>query len=91
MRGSRSASLYPAVTTKVSGKLFVDHLAYLDQLVESASECKLWPILNLEDLVELDRAALFYLMNGEGHDFGIVFRPNFIQEWMDHERADRAA
>ncbi len=91
MRGSRSESLHPAVTIRVSGKLFVGHLSYLDQLVQSAADCKLWPMLNLEDLVELDRAALFYLINGEGHDFGIVFRPHFIEEWMDHERSDRAA
>jgi hypothetical protein len=91
MRGNRSELHLPAVAIRVSGKLFVGHLEYLDQLVQSAAECKLWPMLNLKDLVELDRAALFYLINGEGHDFGIAFRPNFIEEWMDHERSDRAA
>jgi hypothetical protein len=91
MRGGLSESFHPTVTIRVSGKLCVDHLAYLDQLVQSATECKLWPLLNLADLVELDHAAAFYLMNGEGRDFGIVLCPNFVLEWMDHERSDRAA
>jgi hypothetical protein len=91
MRGSQSECVHPTITIRVSGKLCVDHLAYLDQLVQTAAECKLWPLLNLEYLVELDRAALFYLINGEGHDFGIVLCPNFIEEWMDHERCERAA
>ncbi len=91
MRGVHSECVYPTVTIKISGKLCVDHLAYLDQLVQSATECRLWPLLHLQDLIELDRAAMFYLMNGEGHDFGIVCCPNFILEWMDHERSDRAA
>ncbi|MBZ5680155.1 MAG: hypothetical protein LAO24_08620 [Acidobacteriia bacterium] len=90
MRGGRE-SVHPTITIRVSGKLFVGHLAYLDQLVQSAAQCKLWPLLNLEGLGELDRAALFYFINGEGHDFGIVFCPNFVQEWMDHERSDKAA
>ena len=51
----------PHITIRVSGKLFQGHLAYLDQLVHSAVECRLWPQLNLSCLEELDRAALFYL------------------------------
>jgi hypothetical protein len=47
-------------------------------------------VLNLAHLEELDRAALFYLLHGEKRDFGIVSCPNFIREWMEHERA-RAA
>jgi hypothetical protein len=39
----------------------------------------------------LDRAALFYLINGENRDFGIVSCPRFIREWMDHERDQAAA
>jgi hypothetical protein len=75
------------VTIRVSGKLFVGHLAYLEQLVESAADCGLWPVLSLANLNELDRAAVFYLVNGEGRDFGIVSCPNFIQEWMHHEKS----
>ena len=89
-RGS-SPKLAPQVTIRVSGKLFEGHLPYLDQLVHSAAECRLWPVLNLAQLEELDRAALFYLMNGENHDFAIAFCPNFIREWMEHEREGTAA
>ena len=80
----------PTVTIRVSGKLFQGHLSYLDQLVNSAADCRLWPLLSLSHLEELDRAALFYLMRGESRAFSIVACPNFIREWMEHER-DRAA
>lgn len=86
MDQSKLQSLAATVTIKVSGKLFVGHLAYLDQLVETAAECELWPLLSLDQLDELDRAALFYLVNGEGRDFSIVSCPHFVQRWMDHER-----
>ena len=43
------------VTIRVSGKLFQGHLSYLDQLVNSATECRLWPLLSLSQLEELDR------------------------------------
>jgi hypothetical protein len=82
--------LAPRVNIRVAGKLFYGHLAYLDQLIQSAAECRLWPVLYLTYLEELDRAALIYLVTGENRDFGIVSCPNFIRQWMDHER-DRAA
>ena len=78
------------VTIRVSGKLFQGHLEYLDQLVRSAIECHLWPLLNLSQLEELDRGALFYLINGENREFGIISCPNFLREWMEHEK-QRAA
>jgi hypothetical protein len=81
----------PNVTIRVSGKLFQGHLEYLEQLVHSAAECSLWPLLNLSQLEELDRAALFYLVNGENHEFGIVSCPNFIRERMDDESHRSAA
>ncbi len=81
----------PTVTIRVSGKLFQAHLSYLDQLVQSAADCQLWPLLNLAHLEELDSAALFYLMRGENRDFGIVSCPNFIREWMEHEKERTAA
>jgi hypothetical protein len=84
-----SPKLAPHVTIRVSGKLFQGHLEYLDQLVQSASECRLWPQLNLSCLEELDRAALFYLIRGENRDFDIVSCPGFIRDWIEHER-DRA-
>ena len=76
----------PHITIRVSGKLFQGHLSYLDQLVRSAAECHLWPLLSLSQLEELDRHALFYLMDGENRDFGLISCPNFIREWMEHER-----
>jgi hypothetical protein len=79
------------ITIRVSGKLFQGHLSYLNQLVQSAADCRLWPLLSLSHLQELDRAALFYLMRGENRDFGIVSCPNFIREWMEHERERNAA
>ncbi|HTW30291.1 MAG TPA: hypothetical protein VMD76_01345 [Candidatus Sulfotelmatobacter sp.] len=79
------------VTIRVSGKLFQGHLLYLDQLVHSAGDCQLWPLLSLGDLEELDQEALFYLLRGEAHDFTIVSCPNFIRAWMEHERERAAA
>ncbi len=86
-----SPKVTPNVTIRVSGKLFQGHLAYLDQLVQSAVECRLWPLLSLSSLEEIDRHALLYLMDGEGREFGIVLCPNFIREWMEHERERKAA
>ena len=85
-----SPKLAPHVTIRVSGKLFQGHLPYVEQLVQSAAECRLWPQLNLLHLEELDRAALCYLIDGENRNFGIVSCPSFIREWMERER-DRAA
>jgi len=81
----------PHITIRVSGKLFDGHLSYLNQLVQSASECCLWPLLSLAHLEELDRVALRYLMDGENRQFGIVSCPNFIREWIEHERERAAA
>jgi len=79
------------VTIRVSGKLFQGHLDYLDQLVRSARSCGLWPLLSLAKLEEIDRAALFYLIDGEKNSFGIISCPDFILEWMEHERHRAAA
>ena len=81
----------PTVIIRVSGKLFQGHLGYLDQLVGSAADCRLWPVLSLAKLEELDQAALFYLMRGEHHHFAVVSCPNFIREWMEYEREKTAA
>ena len=81
----------PAVTILVSGQLFQGHLTYLDQVIRSAVECGLWAIVDLQDVVELDRAALFYLVRGEGHEFGLRACPDFIQQRMRHERQAAAA
>jgi hypothetical protein len=80
-----SPQFTPQVTIRVSGKLFQGHLAYLDQLVQSAAECKLWPVLSLASLEEIDREALSYLLQGENRNFAIISCPNFIREWMEHE------
>ncbi len=89
---SISPQLDSRVTIRVSGKLFQGHLPYLDELVRSATECQLWPQLNLAHLEELDRAALFYLIDGGDRDFSIVFCPRFIRDWMEHEHErERAA
>ena len=89
--GVSSKGSDPNVIIRVSGKLFHGHLSYLDQLVQSAAECQLWPLLNLSSLEELDRAALYYLMRGEYRAFSIVSCPGFIREWMEHERERAAA
>jgi hypothetical protein len=81
----------PHVTIRVSGKLFEGHRSYLEQLVQSAVECRLWPQLDLANLEELDRAALAYLIDGENRDFDIVSCPSFIREWMELERERAAA
>jgi len=79
------------VTIRVSGKLFHGHLAYLDQLVRSAIECHLQPLLSLSLLEQLDRSALLYLIEGENRRFQIISCPNFVREWMEHERERAAA
>jgi hypothetical protein len=91
MQCHASQSVFPSVTIRVSGRLSQGHLSYLDQLVQSASDCHLWPVLSLMHLEELDRWALFYLMNGENRHFSIVSCPNFIREWMEHEKERSAA
>ena len=92
MRNDRTSKpTDPAVTIRVSGKLFKGHLAYLQQIIDSAAGCQLWPLLSLSNLEELDRPALNYLIHGENHEFGIVSCPNFIREWMEHERTRAAA
>jgi len=80
----------PHVTIRVSGKLFEGHLSYLDQLVQSAAECQLWPLLSLAALEEVDSSALLYLIEGEGRDFGIISCPSFIRERIDDDK-QRAA
>ncbi len=91
MRNLPSKFVSPSVTIRVAGSLSQGHLAYLDQLVASAIDCALWPLLDLANLNELDRVALMYLVGGEGRNFGIVACPNFIREWMQHEKEQRAA
>jgi hypothetical protein len=81
----------PTITIRVAGKLFQGHLSYLDQLIQSAADCQLWPLLNLAGLVELDRPALLYLIHGEDQVFRIVNCPGFVREWMDHEKERAAA
>jgi hypothetical protein len=83
--------LAPHITIRVSGKLFQGHLAYLEQLVQSATECQLWPLLSLAQLEELDRAALFFLLDGEDRRFNLISCPDFIRDWLDHERERAAA
>lgn len=79
------------ITIRVSGKLFHGHLAALDQMVESARECSLWPLLSLARLEEVDQEALQYLINGEALRFGIDSCPDFIRDWMQEERGRAAA
>ena len=86
-----SPKLAPHITIRVSGKLFQGHLAYLDQLVHSAFECKLWPVLSLANLEELDGAALLYLADGENDAFGIESCPGFIRESIERHKGRAAA
>jgi hypothetical protein len=86
MRGLSSKFVSPSVTIRVAGSLSEGHLAYLDQLVSSAIECALWPVLDLAHLEELDHAAVKYLMSGEDRQFGIRDCPHFVREWMRHEK-----
>jgi hypothetical protein len=85
-----SSSPAPHVTIRVSGKLFEGHLSYLDQLVQSAAECQLWPLLSLAALEEVDSSALSYLIEGEGTNFGIISCPVYIRERIEDEK-QRAA
>jgi hypothetical protein len=85
MQKASSTSNTPNVTIRVAGKLFQGHLSYLDQLVQTAGACELWVLLDLANLEEMDRAALLYLMRGEGNAFDLMSCPNFVREWMSHE------
>jgi len=86
-----SPQLAPHITIRVSGKLFEGHLAYLDQLVHSAFECKLWPVLSLANLEELDGPALTFLMNGEDDRFSIESCPAFVRASINREKGHAAA
>ncbi len=91
MRNLPSKLVSPSVTIRVAGSLSEGHLAYLDQLVSSAIDCALWPLLDLAHLQDLDHAALIYLVRGEGRQFGVLACPNFVREWMQHEKDYRVA
>lgn len=91
LRSFPSQVVSPSVTIRVAGILSQGHLSYLDQLVASAIEYALWPLLDLSNLQEVDRVALMYLVGGEGRHFGLVACPNFIREWMQHEKERCAA
>src|SRR5882762_8825372 len=60
-----SKSVSPTVTIHLSGSLSQGHLRYLDQLVASAIDCALWPLLDLAPLggVRPQRARI---SNGRG-------------------------
>jgi hypothetical protein len=79
------------VTIRVSGKLFEGHLSYLDQLVESAGDCRLWPVLSLAHLEEVDKAAIRFLARGENRAFSIVSCPDFVRGWIEREEGQAAA
>lgn len=91
MNHGASPKLAPHITIRVSGKLFQGHLEYLDQLVHSAFECQLWPVLSLANLQELDRAALLYLADGENDAFGIESCPEFVRESIERQKGRAAA
>jgi len=90
-RRKNSSPVAAHITIRVSGKLFQGHLEALDQLVQSAADCHLWPLLSLSHLEELDRTALSYLIDGEDRRFGIISCPDFIRDWMENERQRAAA
>jgi hypothetical protein len=90
-RGPSPKSAQPAITIRVSGKLFQGHLPYLEQLVDSAIDCQLWPMLSLAQLEEVDRTALLFLVHGENRAFGIDACPAFIREWIEHEKERESA
>ncbi len=90
MRSPVPRSSLPSIVVRVSGKLFGDHLAYLEQLIESAEECQLWPVLDLSQLAELDHETVVFLINGENRDFGLVDCPTVVRERMEQVR-DRLA
>ena len=86
-----SSSAVPSVTIRVSGKLFQDHVPYLEHMIQAASDCRLWVVLDVELLTDLDRSALFFLMAGESRDFDLMSCPAFVREWMLHEAEHQAA
>jgi hypothetical protein len=88
---SMNESPTPHVTIRVSGKLFESHVAYLDQLVQSARDCGLWAVLDLGNLAEADSVAFRFLMHGEDRRFGIEACPAFVREWIARERNQSAA
>lgn len=90
-RQEAASKNYPVVTIRVSGKLFEGHLSYLDQLVQSADECRLWPVLSLANLEDVDWAAVDYLIRGENHSFSLASCPGFIRDWMTRDKGPAAA
>ncbi len=88
---NQTPQVAPNITIRVSGKLFGGHLDYLEQLIQSAAECQLWPLLSLSQLEEVDQPSISYLVGGENRRFGVISCPGFVQEWMDRERRSAAA
>jgi hypothetical protein len=86
-----SDSPTPTVTIRVSGRLFESHLPYLNQLVQSATDCRLWAVLDLATLAEADSAAVRFLARGEDREFSIASCPTFVRESMERQRACDAA
>jgi len=83
--------ILPNITIRVSGELFEGHLTYLEQLIQSAGDCHLRPLLDLGQVVDLDHAALSFLLNGESRDFDIVSCPQLVRDWINRERNNLAA
>jgi hypothetical protein len=88
---SAAKKMRTSVTIRVAGRLFEGHLSYVNQMVESASECGLWPLLGLAQVEEVDRAVIQYLIDGDNREFGLEDCPGFVRKWMEHERARVAA
>ena len=86
-----SDSPTPTVTIRVAGRLFEGQLPYLGQLVQSATECRLWPVLDLVQLAEVDSASVRFLSRGEDRDFAIACCPGFVREWIQRDRIQNAA
>jgi hypothetical protein len=86
-----SDSPTPTVTIRVSGRLFEGHLPYLHQLVQSATDCRLWAVLDLAMLAETDSAAVQFLSRGEDREFGIAACPSFVRDRIARERIGDAA
>ena len=86
-----SDSPTPTVTIRVAGRLFEGQLSYLGQLVQSATDCRLWPVLDLVLLAEVDSASVRFLSRGEDRDFGIASCPGFVREWIQRDRIQNAA
>lgn len=73
-----------ATVVRLSGRIQAGHLPELDLQIES---CTLKPVLNLEEVLLVDRAVVRFLGAYESNGVELLNCPLYIREWILRESA----